>query len=282
MTHHWHLIDPIIDQALREDMPYGDVSAAAVLPEPAPAVALVTAKAPGVVAGLLVGARTFQRLDPDAQVELLARDGERVLPGRDVMRIRCDARALLSAERTALNLMQRMSGIATAVREFVDALRGYDTVVADTRKTAPGLRVLDKLAVLMGGGRNHRFGLSDGVMLKDNHIALAGGVAQAVHMARQRVSHTMTIEVEAKTLEQVEEAVNAGADIIMLDNMPPEVMARAVQIARGRAIIEASGNMTVQRALEAARLGVQVVSVGSVTHSARALDLSLNVISPGY
>ncbi|WP_245522681.1 carboxylating nicotinate-nucleotide diphosphorylase [Thermanaerovibrio velox] len=275
--YNWFEVDRIIRQALMEDMPNGDVSTACVVTGPVTARARLTAKAQGVVAGLDVAARVFSTLDRDVKIRFLAQDGDTVTPGEDLMEITGDGGAMLSAERTALNLLQRMSGIATAVRGFVDALSGFPVRITDTRKTAPGLRTLDKAAVLIGGGRNHRFSLSDGVMLKDNHIALAGGIEKAVRMARERIPHTMTIEVETKTLQQVEEALNSGADIIMLDNMSPEEMAQAVKLAKGRAIIEASGNMTVQRALQAAMAGVDVISVGSLTHSATALDISMNI-----
>ncbi|MCX7828522.1 MAG: carboxylating nicotinate-nucleotide diphosphorylase [Thermanaerothrix sp.] len=275
--YNWFEVDRIIRRALMEDMPNGDISTACVITGPLSARALLTAKAQGVVAGLEVAARVFSTLDEGVKIRFLVNDGDAVNPGTDLMEVVGHGGAMLSAERTALNLLQRMSGIATAVRRFVEALSGFPVRVTDTRKTAPGLRSLDKAAVLIGGGRNHRFSLSDGVMLKDNHIALAGGIENAVRMARERIPHTMTIEVEVKTLSQVEEALRAKADIIMLDNMTPEDMAEAVKLAKGRAVIEASGNMTAERALKAAMAGVDVISVGSLTHSVAAMDISMNI-----
>lgn len=274
----WMAVDHIIRGALMEDMPNGDISTACAVQRPIRARATITAKESGVVAGLNVAARVFLTLDPLAKIQFAVDEGDRVSAGTDVMEIEGDGAAMLSAERTALNILQRMSGIATATREFVNAISDFPAKIADTRKTAPGLRLLDKMAVSIGGGRNHRFCLSDAVMLKDNHIALAGGVAKAIGMARERIPHTMTIEVEAKTLDQVREALDAGADIIMLDNMSPEDMAQAVQMVAGRAVLEASGNMTPQRARQAAMAGVQVISVGSITHSPRAMDISMNVV----
>ena len=246
--------DDIILRALREDITFEDVSTASVCPDPRAAEVQLIAKAEGVIAGLDVFARAFALLDPATRV---------------------DARVLLAGERVALNFLQRMSGIATYTRRMATALEGTDTVLVDTRKTTPCLRVFEKAAVEIGGGRNHRYNLSTAVMLKDNHIDAAGGVTQAIEAARAHASFTCTVEVECENLEMVREAVEAGADIIMLDNMAHDDMAEAIALIGGRAKTEVSGNVDAENIRALADLGVDFISSGALTHSAPILDLSL-------
>lgn len=268
-------VDDHIRQALREDITFEDVSTASVCPEPHAAEVQLIAKAPGVIAGLDVFERTFALLDPQAQMERFVRDGDEVEPGQLLAYVRADARTLLSGERTALNYLQRMSGIATYTRAMARVLEGTKTVLVDTRKTTPGMRIFEKEAVALGGGRNHRFNLSTAVMLKDNHIDAAGGVAQAVAAARAHASFTCTVEVECENLDMVREAVEAGADIIMFDNMTHDQMAEAIALIAGRARTEASGNVDAHNIRALADLGVDYISSGALTHSAPILDLSL-------
>lgn len=268
-------VDDHIRQALREDITFEDVSTASVCPEPHAAEVQLIAKAPGVIAGLDVFERTFTLLDPHAQMERFVRDGDEVGPGQLLAYVRADARTLLSGERTALNYLQRMSGIATYTRAMARVLEGTKTVLVDTRKTTPGMRIFEKEAVALGGGRNHRFNLSTAVMLKDNHIDAAGGVAQAVAAARAHASFTCTVEVECENLDMVREAVEAGADIIMFDNMTHDQMAEAIALIAGRARTEASGNVDAHNIRALADLGVDYISSGAPTHSAPILDLSL-------
>ncbi|MBM6756162.1 carboxylating nicotinate-nucleotide diphosphorylase [Collinsella tanakaei] len=271
-------VDDHIRQALREDITFEDVSTASVCPEPHAAEVQLIAKAPGVIAGLDVFERTFALLDPNAQTERFVRDGDEVEPGQLLAYVRADARTLLSGERTALNYLQRMSGIATYTRAMAHSLEGTKTVLVDTRKTTPGMRIFEKEAVALGGGRNHRFNLSTAVMLKDNHIDAAGGVAQAVAAARAHASFTCTIEVECENLDMVREAVEAGADIIMFDNMSHDQMAEAIALIAGRARTEASGNVDANNIRALADLGVDYISSGALTHSAPILDLSLKYL----
>lgn len=267
--------DDIILQALREDITFEDVSTASVCPEPRAAEVQLIAKADGVIAGLDVFARAFALLDPATRVEATVADGDVVAVGQHLATVYGDARVLLAGERVALNFLQRMSGIATYTRRMANALEGTNTVLVDTRKTTPCLRVFEKAAVEIGGGRNHRYNLSTAVMLKDNHIDAAGGVTQAIEAARVHVSFTCTVEVECENLEMVREAVEAGADIIMLDNMTHDDMAEAIALIGGRAKTEASGNVDAENIRALADLGVDFISSGALTHSAPILDLSL-------
>lgn len=267
--------DDIILQALREDITFEDVSTASVCPEPRAAEVQLIAKAEGVIAGLDVFARAFALLDPATRVEATVADGDVVSAGQHLATVYGDARVLLAGERVALNFLQRMSGIATYTRRMATALEGTNTVLVDTRKTTPGLRVFEKAAVEIGGGRNHRYNLSTAVMLKDNHIDAAGGVTQAIEAARAHASFTCTVEVECENLEMVREAVEAGADIIMLDNMTHDDMAEAIALIGGRAKTEASGNVDAENIRALADLGVDFISSGALTHSAPILDLSL-------
>lgn len=267
--------DDAIMGALREDITFEDVSTASVCSEARPAEVQLIAKADGIIAGLDVFARTFELLDPKTRVEASVADGDAVTVGQRLATVCGDARVLLSGERVALNFLQRMSGIATYTHEMAAALEGTGTVLVDTRKTTPGLRVFEKAAVAIGGGRNHRYNLSTAVMLKDNHIDAAGGVAKAIAMARAHASFTCTVEVECENLDMVREAVEAGADIIMLDNMGHDAMREAIALIDGRAKTEASGNVDAGNIRELADLGVDFISSGALTHSAPILDLSL-------
>ncbi len=267
--------DDLILQALREDITFEDVSTASVCPGPREAEVQLIAKAAGVIAGLDVFERAFTLLDPATCVDARVADGDAVEPGQHLATVRGDARVLLSGERVALNYLQRMSGIATYTRQMASALAGTATVLVDTRKTTPGMRVFEKAAVAIGGGRNHRYNLSTAVMLKDNHIDAAGGVREAVAAAREHASFTCTVEVECENLQMVREAVEAGADIIMLDNMDHAEMAEAIALIGGRAKTEVSGNVDAGNIRSLADLGVDYISSGALTHSAPILDLSL-------
>lgn len=268
-------MDDHIRAALREDMPFGDVSTAAVMPESRPGRVQLIAKADGVIAGLAVFSRVFELLDPATRVTADVADGERVSAGQHVATVEGDVRVLLEGERTALNYLQRMSGIATYTAGIAAALDGTATTLVCTRKTTPGMRLFEREAVRLGGGSLHRYGLSDGVLLKDNHIDAAGGVAEAVAMARATAPFVDKVEVECESLEMVREAVEAGADIIMLDNMSHNDMAAAIALIDGRAQTEASGNVEAANVGRYVDLGVDFVSCGALTHSAPILDLSL-------
>ena len=267
--------DDIIRFALREDMNAGDLSTESVCPERREAEVQLIAKAEGVIAGLDVFERAFTLLDPRTSFEARVADGDAVEPGQLLGIVRGDARVLLSGERVALNFLQRMSGIATYTRRMAAALEGTKTRLVDTRKTTPCLRIFEKAAVEAGGGANHRYNLSQAVMLKDNHIDAAGGIAAAVASARAHAPFVCTVEVECEDLDMVREALEAGADIIMLDNMTHEQMAEAVALIDGRAKVEASGNVDAGNIRALADLGVDFISSGALTHSAPILDLSL-------
>ncbi len=274
---HW---DEGILRALREDIPWEDVSANAVVGEDARGRAELICKQDGVIAGLPVFARTFELLDETAETEFYTEEGREVTKGQLLARVTGNIRAILSGERTALNFLQRMSGIATYTRRTAELLEGTHTKLLDTRKTTPGLRIFEKYAVKTGGGNNHRFNLSDGVLLKDNHIGAAGGVRQAIEAARAYAPFVRKIEVEVETLDELEEALDAGADIVMLDNMRGELLREAVAMSKGRALTEISGNVTRGNIAEFAALGVDFVSSGALTHSAPALDVSLKNLRP--
>lgn len=269
------LVDDIIWRALKEDMPMGDITTESTVSENEASYARLIAKEDSVLAGIEVFSRVFVLLDPNTYIERYVNDGDKVNAGTVIMQISGNSRSMLKAERTALNLFQRMSGIASATRKYADILVGTNSKIVDTRKTVPGLRYLDKMAVRMGGGTNHRFCLSDGVMIKDNHIKASGGITAAVKKARAQIPHTIKIEVETESLEQVTEALSAGADIIMLDNMKPEAMIEAVEYINKRALTEASGNITADNLAVVAKTGVDLISSGSLTHSVRAADISL-------
>ena len=268
-------MDAAIRAALEEDMPFGDVSTMAVMPEPRPGRVQLICKQDGVICGLQVFERVFTLLDPETEVVTYVKDGDKVEKGQKLADIRGDIRVLLSGERTALNYLQRMSGVATHTRQIADLLEGTGIRLLDTRKTTPNNRVFEKYAVRIGGGCNHRYNLSDGVMLKDNHIEAAGGVAKAIAMAKEYAPFVRKIEVEVENLEMTREAVNAGADIIMLDNMDHDTMAEAIGIIDGKAEIEISGNVDEVKVEMIRDLKVDYVSSGALTHSSPILDLSL-------
>ncbi|HET7428470.1 MAG TPA: carboxylating nicotinate-nucleotide diphosphorylase [Gaiellales bacterium] len=270
-------LDRVIDDALAEDVGHGDLTTDAIVPAGLRGTAAVVVREPGVVCGLDAAFAAVRRLDPGAAMERLVQDGTLVEQAPvTAARFEASLRALLTAERTALNLLQRMSGIATATRRYVEAVEGTGVEVLDTRKTAPGLRDLDKTAVACGGGTNHRRGLDDAVLIKDNHLAVAGSVAAAVELVR-REHPGRAVEVEADTVEQLEQALAAGAEIVLLDNMAPNTLRQAVRITNGRARLEASGGITIETIREVAETGVDAISVGALTHSVRALDIAMEV-----
>ena len=267
--------DKYIRMALEEDINSEDVSTNAVMPEAKPGEVDLICKQDGIIAGLQIFERVFTMLDQKTTAEFFVKDGDRVSKGQLLATVRGDIRVLLSGERTALNYLQRLSGIATYTRSVADLLEGTKTTLLDTRKTTPCMRIFEKYAVRLGGGSNHRYNLSDGVMLKDNHIDAAGGVRKAIEAARAYAPFVRKIEVETENLDMVREAVEAGADIIMLDNMTTEEMAEAIRIIDGRAETECSGNITRENIRKITDLGVDYVSSGALTHSAPILDISL-------
>ena len=267
--------DQLIRMALQEDITSEDVSTNAVMPTATKGTVDLIAKEDGVVAGLEIYARVFTILDEKTEIDLHCKDGDEVKKGELMATVTGDIRVLLSGERVALNYLQRMSGIATYTRQVVKLLEGSNVTLLDTRKTTPNCRVFEKSAVRVGGGHNHRYNLSDGVLLKDNHIGAAGSVAKAVKMAKAYAPFVRKIEIEVETLDQVKEAVEAGADIIMLDNMTPEVMKQAVELIDGRAQTECSGNITKENIQKIREIGVDFVSSGALTHSAPILDISM-------
>lgn len=268
-------IERIIRTALTEDIGLGDVTTGATVAPETVCRAELVAKADFVLAGLDVAAEVFLTLDPETSFEKISSDGRPVRKGEVIAWIKGRAAVLLQGERVALNLLQRMSGIATLTAAYVTEVEGTGAAIVDTRKTVPGLRALDKYAVRMGGGRNHRIGLFDGVLIKENHIAAAGGISAAITRARQSLPHTLKIEVETATLDEVAEAVDAGADIIMLDNMTLEQMRQAVAAIAGRALVEASGGVSLEGVRAIAETGVDIISVGALTHSVSAADISM-------
>lgn len=268
-------LDDFLLSALKEDIGTGDITTICCVPQEETSYAVFRMKQDGVVCGLEVGKRVFELLDPTITFEILVPEGASVKTGDVVATVRGSSRSILSGERVALNLMQHLSGIATRTHALAEKVSGTRAVIVDTRKTTPGLRVLEKYAVRMGGGTNHRFNLADGVLIKDNHIVAAGGIANAVSNARKIVPHTLKIEVETTNFQEVQQALDAGADIIMLDNMSCEDMKKAVEMIAGRAKVEASGNMGTRDVREVAKTGVDLISVGALTHSVEALDISL-------
>ncbi len=271
------LIEALIDLAIEEDIESGDISTDAIIPVKSKATALMTAKADGVISGLEVIRKVYERFEDDFGWKEFVHDGDKVKKGDRILEIKAGYRTLLYGERLSLNILQRMSGIATATAKYVAELEGTGTVLLDTRKTAPGMRILDKMAVKDGGGKNHRMGLYDMIMLKDNHIKIAGGIPAAVAAVRKNLPLSIKLEVETTTLEEVRQAIEAGADIIMLDNMDTATMAEAVKLIGGKAKTEASGNMSIPRLKEVAATGVDYISVGALTHSVTALDISMNI-----
>lgn len=270
-------VDDIIERALKEDINYLDVSSDYLLPEDQRNEAYFVAKADGVLCGLDVALRTFELLDDSFSAKIYKHDGEKIAAGDVIAEFSGKTVLLLKGERTALNLLQHMSGIATATARAAELVRGTNAQITDTRKTLPGMRALQKYAVVCGGGKNHRFNLSDGAMLKDNHIDAGGGIAKTVETLRGKLGHMVKIEVETRDLDEVREAVEAGADIIMLDNMSNDAMREAVQIIGGRAKTEASGGITLENLAEVAKTGVDIISLGALTHSVHAFDISMKM-----
>ena len=268
-------LNDLIARSLKEDIGTGDITTLSTIPAEKTITGRFIAKENGVLCGMDVAKAVFRFIDPAITLNNMKSDGEKIEKGEVIATVEGNARNILTGERLALNLMQHMSGIATRTREAVDQVAGTTARIADTRKTTPGLRVLEKYAVRCGGGSNHRFHLADGVLIKDNHIEAAGGIQNAVKMARENIPHTLKIEVEVETFEQLQEALEAGAEIIMLDNMSCEDMKKAVKIIGGRAVTEASGNMGEKNLKEVAETGVDLISIGALTHSVRALDISL-------
>lgn len=272
--------DPLILSALREDITSEDVSTNSVMPVPKKGEVNLICKQDGVICGLQIFERVFTLLDENTEVELKAADGDRVKKGQLLAVVRGDIKVLLCGERTALNYLQRMSGIATYTSEVVKLLEGTGIKLLDTRKTTPNNRLFEKYAVKVGGGNNHRYNLTDGVLLKDNHIGAAGGVKEAINLAKEYAPFVRKIEVEVETLDMVKEAVEAGADIIMLDNMDHDTMAEAMRIIDGKAEVEVSGNMTKENLAKLSGLSVNYVSSGALTHSAPIMDISLKNLHP--
>ena len=270
-------VDDIIKTALQEDINYLDTTTDLMIPATARSTARFMAKAEGVVCGLEVALRVFELLDPTFSYEIRLPEGSRVAYGDIIAELEGSTRCLLKGERTALNLLQHMSGVASATDRYVRLVEGTRAAITDTRKTLPGLRALQKYAVTVGGGKNHRFNLSDGAMLKDNHIDAAGGIPQAVAAIREKLGHMVKLEVETRNLDEVRQALEAGADVIMLDNMDGPTMKAAVDLVAGRALLEASGGITDETLRAVAETGVDIVSIGALTHSVKALDISMKI-----
>jgi nicotinate-nucleotide pyrophosphorylase (carboxylating) len=277
------VLEDIVRAALKEDLGHGhDITTECVVPLDKDARAVVNARKGGRLAGVVAGLAAFTLTDPECEIEIFKFDGEDVAEGEDIAAITGSARSILTAERTALNFIQHLSGIATLTKAYVDAIEDTGAKIADTRKTIPGMRALAKQAVRFGGGMNHRYGLDDAVLIKDNHIALAGGIYPALQMARENAGHMVKIEIEVDTLDQLEEVLqHGGADIIMLDNFSVKDMEKAVKMIDGKAIIEASGGVNLNTVKAIAETGVHIISVGALTHSAPALDIGLDVEEVG-
>ncbi len=273
------LVAPVVAAALAEDLGRsGDITSRACIDAEARLACAFVARKPGVLAGLACARLAMTSLDPDARFEALARDGDAIAAGQRLATVEAEARAVLAAERTALNLLGRLSGVATLTAAHVARTAGTKARIVDTRKTTPGLRALEKYAVRCGGGANHRFGLDDAILIKDNHVAACGGVAEAVRRARANAGHMVRIEVEVDGLDQLEAALSEGPDIVMLDNFAPADLVRAVAIAAGRVVLEASGGVELSTVAEIAASGVDLISVGALTHSAPVLDIGLDAI----
>ena len=274
-----HALHRLIDLALEEDIGTGDITTEALIPAAARGQAAIVAKEALVLAGIETARTVFRRLDPEARFEAVLADGERVPAGKCLMTVSGRLQALLTAERTALNFLQRLSGIATHVHRYVEALPTAALRLVDTRKTTPGWRALEKYAVRIGGAANHRMSLSDGILIKDNHVAICGGIRAALEQARRAAPHTLKLEIEVDTPDEAEEAAEAGADIIMLDNMDPETIRESVRRIDGRALVEVSGGVTRRNLAQLAAAGVDIVSVGALTHSAVAVDISMRILN---
>jgi nicotinate-nucleotide pyrophosphorylase (carboxylating) len=271
-------IDVLIEAALQEDMPEGDITSESIIPAGSTSRAFIVAKEPGVLAGIFVAERVFKKVDQTVKFEIHLKDGKSLKKGDKIAALKGPSISLLKGERTALNFLQRMSGIATTTNRFVKELEGKKTKILDTRKTTPGLRLLEKYAVKMGGGTNHRFGLSDMAMIKDNHIKIVGSIPEAVILARKKIKPGIKIEVETTNREEAEQALSCGADIVMLDNMSIEKMREVVKMLNGRVLVEVSGNVNLAKVAKIAELGVDFISVGALTHSYKSLDISMEFI----
>ena len=270
-------VDNLIKTALLEDINYCDVTTDYLIPAEQMGKGKLVAKAEGILCGVEVAARVFELIDSDIKIKILIKDGESVKYGDEIMRLEGRTASLLKGERTALNLIQHMSGIATAANQATKLVEGTNASIADTRKTLPGMRPLQKYAVMTGGAKNHRYNLSDAAMLKDNHIDAAGGITAAVTALRKKIGLMTKIEVETRNLDELKEALAVGADIIMLDNMSPELMKEAVEITNGRAVLEASGGITNETLRAVAESGVDIISIGALTHSVKAFDISMYI-----
>lgn len=270
-------VDNLIKTALLEDINYCDVTTDYLIPAEQMGEGKFVAKADGIVCGVDVALRVFEMLDESVKYEVLKKDGDEVKKGDEILRLSGKTAALLKGERTALNLIQHMSGIATAAHTAMKLVEGTNASIADTRKTLPGMRPLQKYAVMTGGAKNHRYNLSDAAMLKDNHIDAAGGITNAITKLRSKIGHMTKIEVETRNLDELKEALDAKADIIMLDNMSPELMKQAVEITNGRAVLEASGGITNETIRAVAESGVDIISIGALTHSVKAFDISMYI-----
>ena len=272
------LIDKIIEQALLEDIGTGDITTKFIIPSNLTAKGIIKASEEGVVVGLDIACLVFKKLDSEILFQEKIKDGTKITRGKVLAEISGSARTILSGERVALNFLQRMSGIATITSKFCQQIKDFPVRIVDTRKTTPGLRILEKYAVLMGGGYNHRFGLYDAVLIKDNHIAVAGGIKSAVNSVRKQISHIIKIEVEVENLSQLQKALEMKVDIIMLDNMDLDTMKEAVKMVKGKAIIEASGGITLEKVRKIAQTGVDLISIGALTHSVKSLDISMEIV----
>lgn len=270
--------DALIETALKEDMPQGDITSENIIPADSESKAIILAKEEGVLAGIDVAERVFHKIDPSVVFKKNLNDGQKFRKGQTLATIQGSSISLLKGERTALNFLQRMSGIAKTTQLFVRALQGTKTKILDTRKTTPGLRSLEKYAVRMGGGVNHRFNLSEMVLIKDNHLRIVGSISQAVKSAKERIKPGVRVEVEATSIEEVQEAVQSGADMIMLDNMPKEAMKEVVKRVKGKVPLEVSGKVSLRKVKEIASLGVDFISVGSLTHSYKSVDISIEFL----
>jgi len=272
------LIDKIIEQALLEDIGTGDITSESIIPLNLKAKGIIKTSEEGVVAGLDIACLVFKKLDSEICFQSKMKDGNKILPEEILAEITGPARIILKGERVALNFLQRLSGIATITSKFCQEVKDLPVRIVDTRKTTPGLRILEKYAVRMGGGHNHRFGLYDAVLIKDNHIAVAGGIKSAVNSVRKQISHTVKIEVEVENLSQLQEALEMKVDIIMLDNMNLDTIKEAVKMVKGTALIEASGGITLEKVRKIAQTGVDLISIGALTHSVKSLDINMEIV----
>ncbi|MBC8499849.1 MAG: carboxylating nicotinate-nucleotide diphosphorylase [Candidatus Atribacteria bacterium] len=271
------LVDKTIEQALLEDIGTGDITTESIIPYDLKARSIIKTKEEGIIAGLGIANLVFKKLDSKIVFQEKIKDGTKVAQDKVLAEITGSARTILTGERVALNFIQRMSGIATITSKFCQEVKGFPVRIVDTRKTTPGLRILEKYAVRMGGGYNHRFGLYDVILIKDNHIVVAGNIKSAVNSVRKQISHTIKIEVEVENLSQLQEALEMKVDIVMLDNMSLDIMKEAVKMAKGKVLIEASGGITLDNVREVAQTGVDLISVGALTHSVKSLDISMEI-----